>query len=695
MNIKKRVVFGFLLTVLVMAGGIVPYVIISMRDNAEESYLSGSSKQLQAMDSYVSAFVREAERNAAYLAGTEVITEGLGLFPNLSNTTAPTEFRHDRLSPAALAVVQPLFRMHKGNEAYEEAYIGYIDGSYVSSIPATKLPAGMNSLKRPWYIQRTSSDKNVGLADSYLSITGELVIAATHKLFDRSGKLIGALGLDVSLNGLSERFKSFNFGNTGYFLLIENTGRILCNPRQQDITGKIIGKDVTDPGLAEILKIKNGTVSIPLHGQTMRANVLTTNFGWKIVALQAESEIFSGSNSAIRSISIISVCITLAVLLLAYFLVNSINRPLRLIVSEADKIAQGDLDVHLDENSFYGELAELRTSLLNMVSNIKKMIKTADQKSREAEENLLMAKNAKEQAEQARLQAEHARHEGISTAAAQLEEVVSTISSAAGKLASRIGRANNISAESARRLREAASAMQQMSTAIRDVAGSASSASSMSAETRANAEGGARIVQSVLQSIGNVQRVSADLKKDMAQLNEHAQAISRIMGVIVDIADQTNLLALNAAIEAARAGDAGRGFAVVADEVRKLAEKTTTSTQDVGNAIKAIQDSMLRSLSGMDNALEQVEKATALADESGAALRQIVANVEVTADQVHSIATASEQQSSSSESINRSIDKVNEMAGETAQTMGEASSAVDELARQSRRLSELIMGMKK
>ena len=167
------------------------------------------------------------------------------------------------------------------------------------------------------------------------------------------------------------------------------------------------------------------------------------------------------------------------------------------------------------------------------------------------------------------------------------------------------------------------------------------------------------------------------------------------MNVISDIADQTNLLALNAAIEAARAGDAGRGFAVVADEVRKLAEKTMASTNDVGNAIAAIQGSAGQSVQAMDNALAEVETATNLAQQSGDALQEIVSKVEASADQVRAIATASEQQSATSEEINQSIVRVNEMSGQTAQAMGEASRAVSELARQAERMSELIADMKR
>ena len=236
--------------------------------------------------------------------------------------------------------------------------------------------------------------------------------------------------------------------------------------------------------------------------------------------------------------------------------------------------------------------------------------------------------------------------------------------------------------------------MNEMNATVQEVAKNAGAASSASAETKAKAEAGASIVQNSLESINAVHQVSLELKDDMTELNEHAQAINRIMGVISDIADQTNLLALNAAIEAARAGEAGRGFAVVADEVRKLAEKTMASTNDVGSAIKSIQESTAKSLDSMDKAVEQVNRATDYANQSGTALQEIVTTVESTADQVNAIATASEEQSAASEEINHTITQVNDMSQQTAEAMSEAAKAVSDLAAQAQRLTELIAGMR-
>ena len=166
------------------------------------------------------------------------------------------------------------------------------------------------------------------------------------------------------------------------------------------------------------------------------------------------------------------------------------------------------------------------------------------------------------------------------------------------------------------------------------------------------------------------------------------------MGVISDIADQTNLLALNAAIEAARAGEAGRGFAVVADEVRKLAEKTAHATTEVRTAIGGIQSGTNTAAAQMDTAVERVTLATGLAQRSGEALAEIVDMVESAGDQVRSIATAAEQQSATSEEINRAVSSISVIASETDNAMAQSTEAVGALVAQTKKLEQLIAALR-
>ena len=374
---------------------------------------------------------------------------------------------------------------------------------------------------------------------------------------------------------------------------------------------------------------------------------------------------------------------------------RTVTAPIIRLATYADKVAAGEYSAHFDCDTVRkDEIGRLASCTGRMVDSMVTALRRADEEAMAAQASSRKVEEALLRTEEAQREAETARHNAMLTVVGHLEDAVHIVSSASTELTTQVEQASQGASESANRLSEAATAMNEMSATVREVARNAGSASAVSAETREKAEAGARVVEKAVRSIEEVHQLSLDLKADMAQLNEHARDITRIMGVISDIADQTNLLALNAAIEAARAGEAGRGFAVVADEVRKLAEKTMTSTQDVGNAIKAIQESTAKSMTGVDNAVERIGEATELANQSGHALQEIVATAEVTSDQVNAIATASEEQSAAGEEINQSIVQANDRSRQTAEVMIQAAQAVSDLAAQAQRLMKLIRDMK-
>ncbi|MEG1609992.1 MAG: HAMP domain-containing methyl-accepting chemotaxis protein, partial [Bilophila sp.] len=376
------------------------------------------------------------------------------------------------------------------------------------------------------------------------------------------------------------------------------------------------------------------------------------------------------------------------------FLTRSITAPLHKCLEFAQGVAGGNLTQHLDVES-RDEIVRLSDALRHMVETLKVKIAEATSQSQVAREKEEQAMDAMRQAEEATARAESAMSEGMHAAAHQLEGTVNSISTALSQLSAQIAQSERGAITQASRVSETAAAMEEMNSTVLEVARNAGEASDVSAKTREKAAEGATVVDGAVQSIQNVRTGALAMKSDMVTLDQHARAVSQIMGVISDIADQTNLLALNAAIEAARAGEAGRGFAVVADEVRKLAEKTMASTTDVGNAIKSIQQSADRSMSQVDMNVQGVEESTVATIKSGEALSEIVKMADLTADQVRAIATASEQQSSTSEEINRSILEVNTIASETASAMKEAASAIMELSKQSDILSKLVDDLKR
>ena len=407
-----------------------------------------------------------------------------------------------------------------------------------------------------------------------------------------------------------------------------------------------------------------------------------------------QDRISAAAANTYRLLAITGVLAILAGFLTAIFLSRNVGRQLGADPAELATVAQRvtDGDYNIDDGRPHMGVFH---HLVLMVAALKTHIEDARQQTALAQQQSEEAAAATEKARQAQAAAESARQEGMLAAAGQLEGVTAIVSTASEQLSAQIEQSERGAAEQAARVSETATAVEEMNATVLEIAKNASEAAKISASTKGKAAEGAQVVKSVVEAITTVQNDTVTLKDDMNTLAARAQDISRIMGVISDIADQTNLLALNAAIEAARAGEAGRGFAVVADEVRKLAEKTMASTTDVGNAINAIQQSVSASTQQVDATVKNVENATTMATHSGTTLQEIVSMADSTADQVHAIATASEEQSSTTEEITKSIAQVNSIASETSSAMQEAAKAVADMAHQAQILSQLIDEMKR
>ncbi|MGV7004724.1 methyl-accepting chemotaxis protein [Desulfovibrio sp. QI0442] len=415
------------------------------------------------------------------------------------------------------------------------------------------------------------------------------------------------------------------------------------------------------------------------------------NKGSKASAVDAEASYEQGKLLTISLIIAVMLAATAISILIIRGVMKQLGEDPGYLHHVASEIAAGQLDLAFKPYSGDGGVYGV---LIKMVSNLKAKIAEADSKSQQAEQQAKAAQEATALAEEATRRAERAKAEGMLQAAQQLEGIVQIVSSASEALSEQIAQSSRGADEQSGRVRETATAMEEMNATVLEVAKNAQQAADVSHQTREQAVEGSQILDDAVKGIESVHTQSIAIKEDMDALGKQAESIGQIMGVIADIADQTNLLALNAAIEAARAGDAGRGFAVVADEVRKLAEKTMSATQEVGQAITGIQAGTRKNIQNVEQVAGTIEGATNMSVRSGESLKKILELVHLVNDQVQSIATASEQQSAASEEINQSVEQVATISAQTAQAMEQASGAVADLTQQAQSLQRLIEKMK-
>jgi twitching motility protein PilJ len=284
--------------------------------------------------------------------------------------------------------------------------------------------------------------------------------------------------------------------------------------------------------------------------------------------------------------------------------------------------------------------------------------------------------------------------DALRTLVTNINEITVHVSSAAQETQATAIHLAQASDHQAQQITDTSAAINEMAVSIEEVSANAAESAAVAQNSVAIAGKGAAAVQNTIQGMDSIREQIQETSKRIKRLGESSQEIGDIVELINDIADQTNILALNAAIQAAMAGEAGRGFAVVADEVQRLAERSSNATKQIDALVKTIQTDTNEAIISMEQSTSGVVNGAKLAQDAGAALKEIESVSSKLAGLIQSISHTARQQAFGATSISNTMNEIREVTTQTSVGSNETAASIGNLADLANDLRKSVAGFK-